>query len=1064
MPAYGARPTDRNARGVNYPLLSAVFIVNVPMKIFFNTMNRTPLLTAASCKWLSCSLALIAAVLSAERLCASPDPVFIDWPTSITNAWQSTQVTYTNTTYPNGLAVSNINGAAAVSIVSGTNGFSVVGNAGQQTVGGTNYILLYFTPGTNSAITQPYTNTIQVALTNVTGAPPFGGATTNIDIIITPPAPNYPVFTTNFVTAWPVASGSNSVTVGPHFDRTNPANSPVLYPADITNVTTVYAIFLSNSLGETACTNSVTMPGTNRTFLATGTGFGLMPGSWSGTSPVYANITNLPLKPSNPWQGLSNPVIQSAIYTSNNQAWVGLPITPGTNTVFVTNYVQFLAYNAPNTQSANWATNNIEIVVAPPLPAPPALQVRFYNSSTNADTNVYILPKSTDAVGAFGNGFWWSNSVSGSNNWTNWIATSGNATLRLSDIGISGTNAQNKPYYAIYTTNFPNAAWFLSYGGGQLSNSAPDPSPKIGGTWYGSEWAPFEVTLDGNPADKCDMTYINQFSIPVTVRSLTNDYASSTSNIYPSNSAAYYQICGFTNWSSPSAVAVILSNLATQLSVNFPNAAITNAGGKTVMFSGPSAAGMGSLIAPAIPPFTNGQPNSFPTFATYFDAVRANTARTNKIKDSIGLAAATNASLGDNPVFLFYYEFDLVVTTNNSLLLTNGTINVVNQPGSTGTNLAVTNYTGLWMEIGGDAGTYDNWASSAVYLAPTPANYITNTGSNAAVQLYSTNATNGLSGTPVFQSSTNEWLTLATNTGTVCGTNRTVIVNPTALDLYKSQFGTAVMGRILGDMAAGFALGFINSDTNNPATGHAYGDSPSGSWWGGNEYPAGNSNPWAYSDVNTNWSVWGNTIHSATRVTYGHPIYDRMQYYGGGNPTSPLQIQPASATNNQVAGAGGAVLLPVWVVEIEFFNGLASLGNPPVPAFLTYGNWLTNYPSITGTNTNTAADPDGDGFVNRDEYAFGGNPTVGTPALLSAASAGGSAQISFIALSNADANYSVLSTTNLSTGPWTNYPATVTNATPPFAIPLPDYYLGRAFSVPLTSGTNSFFKVVFTNQ
>lgn len=1004
------------------------------------------------------------AVLLTDRLCASPDPVFIDWPSSITNAWQSGQVTYTNETYPYGLAVSNVAGGAPVTIISGTNGFSVVPNAGQQETNGTNYILLYFTPGTNSAITEPYTNTIQVALTNVTGPEPWGGATTNIDIIITPPPANYPMFTTNFVNVWPAASGSNQVTVGPHFVATNAPMSPVLYPVpDITNLTTVYAIFLSNSLGETLCTNSVTMPSTNKTYLATGTGFGLMPGSWSGTSPNYTNLNGLTLHPSNPWQGASNPIIQAAIYLSNNQAWVGLPITPGTNTGFVTNYVQLLAYNGNNTATANWTTNNVAIVVAPPLPAPPALQVRFYNSSTNADTDVYILPKSTDAVGAFGNGFWWSNSVSGSNNWTNWIATTTNATLKLSDIGISGTNAQNKPYYAIYTTNFPNAAWFLSYGGGHLSTSAPDPSPKAGGTWYGSEWAPFEVTLDGNPADKCDMTYINQFSIPVTVRSLTNDYASSTSNIYPSNSAAYYQVCGFTNWSSPTAVAVILSNLATQLSVNFPNAAITNAGGKTVMFSGPSAAGMGSLIAPAIPPYTNGQSNSFPTFDAYFAAVRENTARTNKIKDSIGLSAATNAALGTNPVFLFYYDFDLVVTTNNSLLLTNGTINVANQPGSTGTNLAVTNYTGLWMEIGGDAGTYDNWASSAVYLAPTPANYVTNTGTNAAVQLYSTNASNGLSGTPVFQSSTNEWLTLATNTGTVCGTNRTVIVNPTTIELYQAQFGTAVMGRILGDMAAGFALGFINSDTNNPATGQAYGDSPSGSWWGGNEYPAGNSNPWAYSDVNTNWSVWGNTIHSATRVTYGHPIYDRLQYYGGGNPTNPLQIQPASATNNQVAGAGGAVLLPVWVVEVEFFNGLASLGNPPTPGFLTYSNWLANYPSL-GTNTNTAADPDGDGFINGNEYAFGGNPTVGTPALVSAASADGSTQISFIALSNAAANYAVLSTTNLSTGPWTNYPATVTNATPPFAIPLPDYYLGRAFSVPITPGTNAFFKVVFTNQ
>ena len=651
--------------------------------------------------------------------------------------------------------------------------------------------------------------------------------------------------------------------------------------------------------------------------------FSLNPAGWSVGSPVYTNVSGLSpsLNPSNPWQSASNPLSQASIYITNNQAWIGLPIYPGTYAGYVTNYIQLLAYNGNNASTANWTTNNIAIVVAPPLPTPPALEVRFDNSSTNADTDVYILPSSTDAPGSFGNGFWWSN-ANATNNWTNWI-TNGYATVRLSDIGVSGTNAQGRPYYSIYTTNFPNAAWYLSYGGGPLTNNTTPPAPQSGQPWYGYEWAPFEVTLDGNPSDKCDTTYINQFSIPMTVRALTNDYASSAANIYPSNSLAYYQICGFTNWTSTSAVAITLSNLAAQLSANFPNAAITNANGQVVMYAGPSSAGMGSLQGPASTP-------AFPNFAAYFAAVQANGSRTNKIKDSIGLSGATNtAGLGTNPIFMFSYDFDLVVTTNNTLLLTNGTINVANQPGSTGTNLAVTNYGGLWMEIGADAGPQDSWASSAVYLAPTPANYVQNyQQTNVGMQTYTATAPTNLAGTPVFQSSTNAWLNLATNTATVCGTNRTVMTNPTAYDLYESQFGTAVMGRILGDMAAGFALGFINSGTTNPAMGFAYGDSPSGSWWGGNEYPLADTvNSIAYSDVNTNYSAWGGAIYSATKVTYGHPIYDRMQFYGGGNATNSLQIQPASSTNNQVSGAGGSVLLPVWVVEVEFFNGLSSVGS-----------------------------------------------------------------------------------------------------------------------------------------
>lgn len=1000
------------------------------------------------------------AVLLAPSIQAQT-PGFIGWPASITNVWQNTQVTFTNTTFPNGLEVTNVAGPATATVISGANGFSANSNLGQQTIGGTQFILFYFTPGTNSSVAQPYTNNVQITLSN---APNSNSATTNISVVILPPPADNPVFTTNFINSWSAAPGSNPVTAGPRFVATNPPQSPVVYPgADITNVTAVYAIFLSNNLGETAFTNSGTMPGTNNTYLSTSTGFGFTPLSWSGTTPVYTNVTSLnpALNPANPWQSSTNPITQSAIYLTNGQAWVGLNIIPGSGTNFTTNYVQLLAYNGNNNSTANWTTNTVAIVVAPTLPPPPALQVRFYNSSTNAASNVYILPTSTDALGSFGNGFWWSN-TSGSNNLTNFVATNGGyATVRLSDIEVSGTNAQGKPYYAIYTTNFPNAAWYLSYGGGPLTNGTASPTPQTNGVWSGYEWESFEVTLAGNPADKCDLTYINQFSIPMTVRALTNDYASSAAGIYPSNSLAFYQICGFTNWTSESAVATYLTNLATQLSVNFPNAALTNASGKVVMYAGPSAAGMGSLNGPA-------GTVAYPLFSNYFNAVKANTARTNKIKDSIGLAGATNAGLGSNPVFLFYYDFDLVVTASNTLLLTNGTINVGNQPGSTGTNLSPTNYTNLWMEIGADAGPADSWASSAVYLAPTPANYVTGSGTNATMTVYSGGASNGLAGTPVFRSSTNLWMQLATNTGTVRGTNASAITNPTAIQLYQSQFGTAVMGRILGDMAAGFALGFINSDVTNPSyvtnsTNAAYGDSPSGSWWGGNEYPQASTNNFlVYSGVNTNLSTWGNTIYSATKVVYAHPIYDRMQYYGGGNPTNQLQIQPASATNNQVTVAGVPTLLPVWVVEVEFFNGLASVGGTPPPSTLTYSNWLTNYPSLSGTNTNAAADPDGDLFNNGVEYAFDGNPTVGSPAMLTAIGAGTNSVFRFVGLQGGATNYTVESTTNLATGPWTNAGVTVTNAADQSGLLLPSFYERREFTV--GGAPSLFYRVVFTNQ
>ncbi|MGA1128542.1 MAG: hypothetical protein ACO3XN_00560, partial [Chthoniobacterales bacterium] len=111
-------------------------------------------------------------------------------------------------------------------------------------------------------------------------------------------------------------------------------------------------------------------------------------------------------------------------------------------------------------------------------------------------------------------------------------------------------------------------------------------------------------------------------------------------------------------------------------------------------------------------------------------------------------------------------------------------------------------------------------------------------------------------------------------------------------------------------------------------------------------------------------------------------------------------------------------------------------------------------------NTNTTADPDGDGFINNEEYAFGGNPTNPTPNLINISGS----TISYIGLTNADTNYAVQNTTNLVTGPWTNYATTVTNATDQLNIPLPAYYERKAFTVPVTSGTNNFYRIIFSNQ
>lgn len=122
-----------------------------------------------------------------------------------------------------------------------------------------------------------------------------------------------------------------------------------------------------------------------------------------------------------------------------------------------------------------------------------------------------------------------------------------------------------------------------------------------------------------------------------------------------------------------------------------------------------------------------------------------------------------------------------------------------------------------------------------------------------------------------------------------------------------------------------------------------------------------------------------------------------------------------------------------------------------------YNNWLTNYPSLTGTNALPAADPDGDGFDNFKEFAFDGNPTVGSPALLTTSRSGTNATFNFVARLDALANYVVMSTTNLATGPWVTNSVTVTNSADQSGVLLTNDYVRRAFTVPATG--NEFFRV-----
>lgn len=815
-----------------------------------------------------------------------------------------------------------------------------------------------------------------------------------------------PVITSVYIDTAVVPTGTAQTQYGPNL--LSPAYSQPAGPGEFTNATQIYAQFVSNSLGHTNLSDATAH-----------TGFNMAGGSVS-------SITGLIDPPPN--GNTNNPFFYASGTVQLNQAWLLINFIPGTDSTAVTNTLRLIAVNGNNNQTTNWVMTNLYLVVQPPPPLPPHLEVRFYNRSTNSADQVFILPT---CKGLAGCGFWWSNGIA-ADNWTNWMMTTTNMTVSLADIGISGTNVQGHPYYSIYLTNFPNAAWFVSYGGGNLRaptnssgkwdgittygagpNRAQPTSSNTNGLWFGYEWNAFELTLDGNPEDVGDTTYINQFSIPMAMRVFTNTPADAHAGIYTNrDSSLFYQIGGWTNYTRSD-----FSNLVSQMLVLFSNGVIKNASGVPVMTAGPSAAGNGTLAPPwGTQHLADNSQNAWPSFSAYFEAVKqAQPGRQARIKDFIGLSGGAGL-----PTYFFYYDFALTVTASNSLRL-DGSMLVTNAPGSGGTFF--TNASNLMLEIAADGGPCDNWASWSIYTAPTPANLtvaqdlfsLTNgahIGLTTNLTTYTPYATNGLCGTevhltgsnflgavqvlfcgpagnallpaaytvlsdsnitvhvpydaqtgpiivttekgsgktagnftisgttaqtgPSFASETNapvvhsftpasgspaspiceidgDWLGIAggTQTGPGHGGSR--------MDLYNSAFGSAVMGRIAGDLAAGFAFGFINSAVTNPAyavngTNQPYGDSPSGSWWGGNEFTAADTNRLAYHQVNTNYSVWGNLIYSATAVTYAHPIYDRMKIYGGGYTREV--IQPMVAVNGTPN---------IWMAEFDFYDGMSAV-------------------------------------------------------------------------------------------------------------------------------------------
>jgi fibronectin-binding autotransporter adhesin len=191
----------------------------------------------------------------------------------------------------------------------------------------------------------------------------------------------------------------------------------------------------------------------------------------------------------------------------------------------------------------------------------------------------------------------------------------------------------------------------------------------------------------------------------------------------------------------------------------------------------------------------------------------------------------------------------------------------------------------------------------------------------------------------------------------------------------------------------------------------------------------------ASTDTNSTWTIVSNSL----TTTYG-PNFLVTGFSGaGGNWTNTT-----NGVNYVFAQSNG-------VLSVQSTGGVTP-----------YNAWVTYWTNAVPTFTNTAGtdNPDGDPFDNNEEFAFDGNPTVGSPALLTAVKVGPNAVFNYVALTNTNAvTYAVQFTTNL-TSAWTPASVTISNSLNQSNISQTNSYLRKEFTVPATAA--EFYRVQAT--
>ena len=128
-----------------------------------------------------------------------------------------------------------------------------------------------------------------------------------------------------------------------------------------------------------------------------------------------------------------------------------------------------------------------------------------------------------------------------------------------------------------------------------------------------------------------------------------------------------------------------------------------------------------------------------------------------------------------------------------------------------------------------------------------------------------------------------------------------------------------------------------------------------------------------------------------------------------------------------VYGAANASFNGVITQAGYYTFSLNEVSNLASVSYAARSSWAASYGLDPAGNGAPTADPDNDGFNNNLEFAFGTNPTTGTPALLSATRSGANILVTFVRLiGSSSATYTVATTANLVSGPWTTTSITPT--------------------------------------